>query len=237
MKNCGVRSAECGVAGAPRRIRLRRSSAKKLSPDRACLACATPHSALRVPHLSAFTIIEVLTVMTLILILAGIVIGTYGYVNNRGARARAEGEIAALGAACENYKLDWGDYPHGPTSGGATDTLDAVQRFNPDDYKAASKRLHECLSKGYGPAEPPINPVGESRKNFFSFRPAMLGGTRDASGIVTNVDFIRDPWGNAYGYSTIRQAGGPGGFNPTFDLWSTAGNRTNDAQAKWVRNW
>ena len=47
-----------------------------------------------------------------------------------------------------------------------------------------------------------------------------------------NVAFIKDPFGNSYGYSTA----GTGwnirsGYNPTFDLWSTAGSTTDSGQA------
>jgi hypothetical protein len=54
------------------------------------------------------------------------------------------------------------------------------------------------------------------------------------------VTAIRDPFGNSYGYSTAQQADPSKGFNPTFDLWSTAGtnNSTNAAYEKaWVKNW
>ena len=42
------------------------------------------------------------------------------------------------------------------------------------------------------------------------------------------VTAIADPFGNSYGYSTANQAdpGTAKGYNPTFDLWSTAGLTT-----------
>ena len=175
-----------------------------------------------------FTLVEVLTVMSVILVLAGITIGTYSYVNNRGARARAEGEVAALGGACENYKLDNGEYPRS----GAADGLDAQQRTDPtqSDYQDASKALYGALRGGSGDA-----------KSYFSFRPTQLGkrGSGQPAPPGDPVDFIRDPWGNSYGYSTVQQASPSGGkgFNPTFDLWSTAGNKTAGDRAKWLRNW
>ena len=59
----------------------------------------------------AFTVIEILVVMTIILVLAGLVLATSSYVHNKGARSRAEAEIAAMSAALENYKADNGVYP------------------------------------------------------------------------------------------------------------------------------
>lgn len=60
---------------------------------------------------NGFTLIELLVVMAIILILAGLVLAAAGSVRQKGSRSRAEGEIAALGAALENFKSDNGDYP------------------------------------------------------------------------------------------------------------------------------
>jgi restriction endonuclease Mrr len=49
-------------------------------------------------------------VISIILVLAGLVLATSSYVHNKGARSRAEAEIAAFSAALENYKADNGIY-------------------------------------------------------------------------------------------------------------------------------
>src|SRR5438270_9995012 len=72
------------------------------------------HSSFRAE--GAVTIIELLVVIIIILILAGLVLSISSYVQNKGARARAETEIAAMSAALENYKADNGIYPHGPAT-------------------------------------------------------------------------------------------------------------------------
>ena len=59
----------------------------------------------------AVTIIELLVVIIIILILAGLILSISSYVQNKGARARAETEIAAMSAALESYKADNGIYP------------------------------------------------------------------------------------------------------------------------------
>src|SRR5882762_8727199 len=88
---------------------------------------------------SAVTIIELLLVITIILILAGLILSISSYVQNKGARARAETEIAAMSAALESYKADNGIYPR--VVDGSTDTLDARTLFNPSNYKDASLYL------------------------------------------------------------------------------------------------
>lgn len=63
-----------------------------------------------------FTLLELLVVVAIIVILAGLTLGTLGYVNRKGAESRARAEVAALAAAIDSYKLDFGAYP-------ATNTL------------------------------------------------------------------------------------------------------------------
>ena len=202
---------------------------------------------------SAFTVLELLIVISIIIVLAGLTLATMGYVQKKGARSRAEAEIAAISAALESYKADNGVFPR-DTTGNTTDNLSAVTdpsyaakvppdpvptSYNPDDprYKAASFYLYTQLSG---------DTVGSrgspTQKSYFQFKPNMLsppGGT----GTVTA---IRDPFGNAYAYSTAYQAdvaaGNPPthGFNPTFDLWSTNGTSTaKDAgyESAWIKNW
>ena len=59
----------------------------------------------------AFTLIELLVVIAIIAILAGLTLSTLGYVNRKGAESRARAEVAALSAAIESYKIDFGAYP------------------------------------------------------------------------------------------------------------------------------
>ncbi len=62
------------------------------------------HSSFRAG--GAFTLIELIVTVTIIVILAGLVLSTVGYVQKKAARSRAETEIAAMSAACENYKAE-----------------------------------------------------------------------------------------------------------------------------------
>src|SRR5204863_7146121 len=87
------------------------------------------------PRYKAFTLIELVLVVGIIIVLAGLVLSTVGYARKKGARARAETEIAALSAACENYKADNGVYPRQTSS---TDMLDARLSGNPSTYQTSS---------------------------------------------------------------------------------------------------
>ena len=100
---------------------------------------------------AAFTLIELLVVIAIIVILAGLILSTVGYVQKKGTRARVETEIAALSAALESYKADNGIYPRDPTPNTATDVLDARTMGDPATanatvYNAANLVLYRALS-------------------------------------------------------------------------------------------
>ncbi len=183
----------------------------------------------------AFTLIELIVVITVIIILTGLVLSTVGYVQKKGARARAETEIAAMSAACESYKADNGVYPRDNPTPGYTDALDAQQNGDPTQsaYQNASLYLFTQLS-GLNQNQTPITITGA--RSYFSFKPQML--STDTNG---NVTAIKDPVGNSYGYSTANQSDATKGYNPTFDLWSTAGLTTSPPTAaitqQWIKNW
>jgi prepilin-type N-terminal cleavage/methylation domain-containing protein len=183
----------------------------------------------RLTNETGFTLIELIVVTTVVVILTGLVLSTVGYVQKKGARVRAETEIAAMSAACESYKADNGVYPNNSD----TNNLDARTNGDPTSptYSQASLWLYKQLS---GDSSGSRSPTG---KSYMEFKPKMLlpvGGT----GTVTA---ISDPFGNSYGYSTANQADPTKGYNPTFDLWSTCGLTTSPPgaadQNQWIKNW
>jgi type II secretory pathway pseudopilin PulG len=174
---------------------------------------------------AAFTLIELIVVTAVIIILTGLVLSTVGYVQKKGARARAETEIAAMSAACESYKADNGIYP---TDASTTEQLNSTVSFNPINYQSASLYLYKKLS---GDATGNRQP---SSKSYMAFKPNML---LPAPPSTDTVIAIADPFGNSYGYSTMMAATGSGGYNPTFDIWSTAGGTTSNDVPKWIKNW
>jgi type II secretion system protein G len=69
--------------------------------------------------IGGFTLVELLIVIAIIAILAALVLAAAGSVQKKGARSRAEAEIAALEAALESFKADNGDYPSNSLAGSA----------------------------------------------------------------------------------------------------------------------
>jgi len=155
-----------------------------------------------------FTLIELLVVITVIAILAGLVLQTAGYAQKKGARSRAEAEIAALSAALESYKADNGDYPEGtngnPSTTNSTGTNNAF--------------LRAALAP-------------DSGKIYFEFSKKM--GTNATNISMNTNQAVLDPFGEGYGYYYTNKNSIKSGTN-FFDLWSRAGT-TNTNQ--WIKNW
>lgn len=201
----------------------------------------------------AFTLIEMLVVMAVIGLLAAIILNVNGLVQSKAAKTRALGEIKALEAGCGNYKADNGSYPQDSV----TDDLDPRAKLDPKDYKTASLTLYKQLSgdlNANGRNEPNANPP--EPKSYLSdfFTPNRMGTDSGKTlGTANYVTFIKDPYGNSYGYSTkgtkaeqefradTTKPRAVAGYNSTFDLWCTSGKTgaitTGDVTNLWIKNW
>jgi prepilin-type N-terminal cleavage/methylation domain-containing protein len=126
---------------------------------------------------AAFTLIELLAVITIIGILAGLTLGAAGAVRRHGATSTAKAEVAALQAACDRYFADNSIYPVGTAS---PTTVTAP---------AGATALFTNL---VGSATLTVAP---SSKRYFEPKPAM---------VFTNSspNYFIDPWGYAYGYNS-----------------------------------
>ena len=158
----------------------------------------------------AFTLVELLGVIVVIGILAGITLGGAGAVRRHAAVGQAKAEIAALEAACARFQADLGFFP-------SNTTADPSSRFRPTDYQAAGSALFTNL---FGTNQFNRAP---SNKRYFEPKASMVSSTS------TLDPFFIDPWGKAYGYYS------DGATAPL--IWSTA-NQTDEASTnKWITSW
>jgi len=149
----------------------------------------------------AFTLIELLTVIAIIGILAGITIAVIGGVQENSRKAQAKSELAALAQALENYKRQYGDYPQLGLSGNTatpTDTADGTD---------VEKLLFNALMGKVGPTKDAIQGKQFVEASKFALQSANL----PTAGNVTRVNnaFV-DPWGGLYLYY-YREAGANAG--------------------------
>lgn len=188
--------------------------------------------------LRAFTLVEMLVVMAIIGILAGLVLGGAGFAQKKAARDRAKSEIQAMEAALEGYKSDNAIYPRTAV----TDALDATKTTSPSSYKAASLELYKALS-GDENLDRSLSQAEKDNggKSYMELKPGQL----TPKDVKKPVEALVDPFGNPYGYSTIgakaQETTPPQakGNNTTFDLWSTGGKTgsTDADKANWITNW
>ena len=165
---------------------------------------------------SAFTLIELLAVITIIGILAGLTLGAAGAVRRHGAKSTAKAEVAALQAACDRYFADYNLYP---TTNSMPDPASSSD-VNPSPsgkYSTAGPSLFNSL---FGTNQYNLPP---STKRYFEPKPAMVSSAANA-----NPYFI-DPWGYAYGYNSD-------GTNAPL-IWSTAGQTNSAGTNKWITSW
>ena len=168
---------------------------------------------------AAFTLIELMAVITIIVILAGLVVGGLGYVTERQAKSKALVQIALLSKALEEYKLDMGTYP-------STNNIATVSGSGGTNTSAVY--LYQALFyEGYDygkQATPPATWTKASKIYLPDLDP-----TSTKQGWVANVATVPvstpvlDPWGNQYCYRTATTAAGVANAatqNPDFDLWS-----------------
>jgi len=164
---------------------------------------------------AAFTLIEILAVITIIGILAGLTLGAAGAVRRHGATSTAKAQVAALQAACDRYYADYNLYP---TTNSMPDPASSSD-VNPSPsgkYTTAGPSLFNSL---FGTNQYNLPP---STKRYFEPKPAMVSSATNA-----NPYFI-DPWGYAYGYNS-------NGTNAPL-IWSTAGTTKGETN-KWITSW
>ena len=178
---------------------------------------------------AAFTLIELMAVITIIVILAGLVVGGLGYVTDKQAKSKASVQIALLSKALEEYKLDMGSYPlTANTATGLGQTPGLYQALFYEGFDYAKQNSPEKWVKTVG-----SNAAFSKATKIYL---PDLDPTATKQGWVTNaatvpvvIPQLLDPWGKEYAYRTA--SGLPAGtpatspvnadtMNPDFDLWS-----------------
>ncbi len=156
---------------------------------------------------TAFSLIELMTVIAIIVILAGLIVGGLGFANERQAKEKCKVQIALLSKGIEAYKLDMGTYPG----------IDPNTIVSGD----VSEQLYQALFKdGYDYI---LNPTGTSTKATKIYTPELDPKTSKQGWVAVSPPTaampvslkIVDPWGHNYLYRK-----GTNAQNPDFDLWS-----------------
>lgn len=81
---------------------------------------------------TGFTLIELMAVIAIIGILAGIILGISGYVSRKADFSRVQGDLERIKIALEEYKVDHGKYvPAGSPLSGLTNYVSDLRFSDP----------------------------------------------------------------------------------------------------------
>ena len=180
----------------------------------------------RLQRACSFTLIELMVVVAIIGLLAGILLAAAGGVRNQAARSQAKAEIAAIEAGLARYQMDFGGYPVASnisTNGGA-------YALNPtaSQYIGSGNAGQILFTKLWGATN--YTDTTPGRKQYLNVKPSMVN--------TSGVNYFIDPWGYAYGYYWSGTNSLFGGAVP--DVWSTGGQNgtgTQTNRAKWITSW
>lgn len=142
-----------------------------------------------------FTLVEMLTVIGIIIILAGIIIPVVAISKARGQQARAESDISSIMTAMKNLAADYNgnlldkDGSDYKTGGQTVSITSEIATLTGEAYDAMIVELSAPKNSGFAPS------VNRRRKVYLDptgdFDPAKAyTAQRDA--------LYRDPWGNPY---------------------------------------
>ncbi len=157
----------------------------------------------------AFTLIELMVVIAIILVLATMVVGGLGWYKRKAAEGKTQVLVKSVERGLEEYRLDNGFFPEG---GGGTGSTEQVYIALYGDGELESDGSSVTIKTG------PSGSSDSGNNVYLAILDPDLKGNR------SNVDptsyTILDAWGSELHYRS------PGVMNPAydFDLWSLGPN-------------
>ncbi len=211
---------------------------------------------------AAFTLIELLIVVTIIALLFALTIGGFSYAQRSAARSKTAATIKAVQSALERYNTEFGEYPEPQTPddtisirdktyvvGGAAMLYQALSGDGTDAIK-----FEAPTSANAGPPQSDGNIDPNEAKNIM-----LTDMPKEVWRIQDNRYFMIDGFGNPLRYiraAPLNITGGaavsPKTINANYDLWSygedeentmatsletNAGGPLKQASEKWIKNW
>ena len=175
---------------------------------------------------SAFTLIELLTVISIIAILMAMTIAIISYAQDKAAEEKTKSVLIAVKAGLERYKDEYGEYPEPAENSGTG--------------KSGSVALYQALMDDGddeilgGPNEPSEGRTGENM-----FVDMKSKGFVDSEG---STNWIKDGYDRRIYYQVYDPENPEATNQTTYDIWSygkdKGGNKADtDNEALWIKNW
>jgi prepilin-type N-terminal cleavage/methylation domain-containing protein len=210
---------------------------------------------------AAFTLIELLIVITIVALLFALTVGGFSYAQRSAARSKTAATIKAVQSALERYNTEFGEYPEPANPGDTISLRDKTYNV------AGAAMLYQAMSgDGFDAirvAVPPTN-AGPSQSDGNidpnEAKNVMLTDMpKEVWRLQGNRYFMIDGFGNPLQYIraapqnvTGAAAPAPTTINTTYDIWSygedeentmatsletNAGGPLKQASEKWIKNW
>jgi len=204
-----------------------------------------------------FTLLELMIVITVIAILAGLTLQAFTYAQQSSARNRTLAALTQIKSSLEQYKEKYGEYP-APTQAAqsVTTNLGGLQNVNYGTakmlYQAITGDGNDALNLPQGSASTPStgNPtVTDIQSGITQNLPKtmILAFSIGQANTYILVDGFSHPF--QYQKAAVDGNGNATTINPNYDLWSYAQSTTagttdlTNVQTKmqnsnsWIKNW
>ncbi|MEM9399154.1 MAG: type II secretion system protein [Verrucomicrobiota bacterium] len=181
-----------------------------------------------------FTLVELLVVLSILAVLAGMIIGTAGPIQRKARTHQTTVEIAGIELAVANFKTDQGDFPQINFIGMGN----GIYEGNPDNYMETAQALFQDLCRG-GEPDASYDIAAEAGVTIY-----LTDVKRTQVGDPEGSSFLRDPFQKPYGYFYDYKTQEKSLFNIVEpDIWSTTGemeeplDNQDAVYLRWVKNW
>ena len=166
----------------------------------------------------SFTLVELLAVIGIIVLLAGVILSTATYVNRKSLEAKTKSQLHQITLALEMYKNWAGYYPIAPSVAAREYSISHKWDSSTTNNNMA---LYRALT---------------NRDSTGAFFLEIKADQIQANGVTTN--FLVDPYGNLWGYFSAADAiSRTNQYNQrSYDLWSF-GLSLTDPTNSLISNW
>ncbi|MCA1962995.1 MAG: type II secretion system GspH family protein [Prosthecobacter sp.] len=208
---------------------------------------------------SGFTLVELITVISVIVVLFALVAGAYSYADFASKRNRTEVTLRVIRSALENYREKFGSYPTPSNPEESVVIADLVYISGEASclYQALSGDGYNKISGADGQGSPESNGQVEDNE---AANVTLTDMPREIWTVNNSTYFVIDGFGHPFRYikalPTVSLTGGqppePVTINNTYDLWSYGNDNENltatslmtrdsatlsQASSKWIKNW
>jgi len=181
---------------------------------------------------AGFTLVELLTVITIIVLLVAITIGVLSFAQKKAIETKATAQLALLETGLGNYYEDNKEYPQpvdntGEGPGGAKALYQALTGDG-DSFLE--------LENGTGTASNgKIGSITEPYVEGLDPKANKHGLVSKSGGEYRLVDPFGQPW--FYRVYLEEEEDDDPTNKKTYDLWSVGQDSNRENEAKWIKNW